>query len=472
MGNSGSSTGPHVHIQWTDEGFISLEDVRRYIDVQGTFTSGWGVSRGATTHKGVDIANPIGTPICLKPGVTLFEVLESKCPNNGASCGRGGGFGNFVAVKVPGGREMLLAHLSPDSDFTGATSFNASSGGGKGLPSLQSSPAAEGLLVETSFKGVPRALRITPGRTILSFITDYDSWVENGGPRGRDNDTDPGVWIPRRFSNWFVKTCEYKWRDGDLRVNIEGVSQWGTTRTSVPTFTNYLEQMRESGEIKSTSDYYGYIRSIGDLHWKAEDPKDGKLKDSTEFNCPEAQAWAEAFSSGPDSTQPPAAPGSVQSVYPTAKCQYRGSKYNQSIVQGIIDASYAGGIRTKEGFAGVVGNAIHESRLDPRARGDRGPGCPEGACAWGIFQWNSRRQELIDFARAAGKSPNDFGLQMQFYVYELKNKERATVPAVNAARGVRAATIAFEVNYERAGVKNYPSRISAAQEIFNDLSCS
>jgi hypothetical protein len=60
---------------------------------------------------------------------------------------------------------------------------------------------------------------------------------------------------------------------------------------------------------------------------------------------------------------------------------------------------------------------------------------------------------------------------MQFYVYELQNKERATVPAVNAARGVEAATITFEDKYERAGTKAYPSRIAAAQEIFNDLRC-
>jgi hypothetical protein len=465
IGSTGSSSGPHLHVETVPRGSGISEGqldalVNKYISFP---TKERGRGYQGHGYPGIDYPAAPGSPITLLNGASVAEVVETKCTIQNVRENRcGGGFGNHLIINTPDGIKILLAHLFPESIPANIVGFTAASGGGKTGSSLQSAPAAEGLSMETTFKGVPRSLRIVPGRTILSFITDYDAWVENGGPRGNDNQTDPGVWIPRRFSNWFVKTCDYKWRGGDLRVSIEGVSQWGTGRISVPTFTNYLSQMRESGDLKNTSDYYGYIRSIGDLHWKEEGGKD-----STEVFCPEAQAWAPASSSGADSTQP----GDVQSSYPTAQCQYVGSKYNASIVQGIIDASQAGGIKTKEGYAAAVGNAIHESRLDPRARGDRGSGCPEGACAWGIFQWNSRRQELIDFARARGKSPNDFGLQMQFYVYELQNKERATVPAVNAARGVEAATITFEDKYERAGTKAYPSRISAAQEIFNDLKC-
>jgi hypothetical protein len=412
MGNSGTSTGPHLHAQWGD-GFdntvrpITLEQVRKYVDVPGTFTSGFGprpapIAGGSTNHKGVDIANDIGTPMCLKDGVSLKQVTETKCATTGSK-GCGFGFGNSVIISTPEG-DMFLAHLAQDGVPPNVTGVTASSGGGKTTSSLQSSPAVEGLLIETSFKGVPRALRIIPGRTILSFITDYDAWVENGGPRGNDNRTDPGIWIPRRFSNWFIKNCDYKWRDGDLRVTLEGVSQWGTGRTSVPTFTEYLKQMREEGVIKNTADYYGYIRSIGDLHWMAKDEKDGKMKDSTELNCPEAQSYASALESGPDSTQPggTTAPSNVQSAHPTARCQYTGSRYPKDRVQGIINAARSAGITSKAAYAGIVGNAVVESR-NVRRGIELDPGVVNSLGCVGIFQWCDRRGNLQRFARSTGR---------------------------------------------------------------------
>jgi hypothetical protein len=314
IGDTGRSRGAHLHAEWADKRPITAADVRKYVRFgKEVVTTSTYRSANRPSHTGVDLAafgDSTGVPMFLQGGASAINA-QTGCAIGDSGCG--GGFGNNVLISTPEGN-MILAHLQEGSIPSTLPGFTATSGGGKTGSSLQSAPAAEGLSMETSFKGVPRSLRIIPGRTILSFITDYDAWVENGGPRGNDNQTDPGVWIPRRFSNWFVKTCDYKWRDGDLRVSIEGVSQWGTGRISVPTFTNYLSQMRESGDLKNTSDYYGYIRSIGDLHWKEEGGKD-----STEVFCPEAQAWAAASSSGPDSTQP----GNVQSSYPTAQCQYK-----------------------------------------------------------------------------------------------------------------------------------------------------
>jgi len=482
IGGTGSSSGPHLHVETVPRGSGISETqldtlVSKYISFPGKIRG-----RGYAGHgyPGIDYPADSGSPITLMNGASVAEVIETKCTIQNERYNRcGGGFGNHLVINTPDGVKILLAHLFPESIPQNITGLTATSGGGKGLPSLQSSPAAEGLLVETSFKGVPRSLRITPGRTILSFITDYDSWVENGGPRGNDNDTDPGVWIPRRFSNWFIKTCEYKWRDGDLRVNIEGVSQWGTTRTSVPTFTNYLEQMRKSGDIKSTNDYYGYIRSIGDLHWKAEDPKDGKLKDSTEFACPEAQAWAEAFSSGPDSTQPSATPGDVQGSYPASKCQYTGNKYPRDRVQKIINASYSAGLTSKIAQAAAVANALAESseRLDPAIRQRT-----DGTGGHGIFQWDDRRFNLFQFARERGKDWRDFNLQMEFYVAELTpgnkyfdstaNRKGNFIQRMNSARSPEEAAIIFDEDFERSAGVARDKRRSYAREIFNGLTCS
>jgi hypothetical protein len=465
IGSTGSSSGPHLHVEAAPRGSGLSEAqldvlVSRYISFPGKERG-----RGYSGHgyPGIDYPAPSGSPITLSNGASVAEVRETKCvAQNVRFDGCGGGLGNHIVINTPEGTKLLLAHLFPESIPSDIIGLTTTSGGGKGLSSMQASPAAQGLLMETSFKGVPRALRIIPGRTILSFITNYDSWVENGGPRGRDNGTDPGIWIPARFKNWFVKTCDYKWRDGDLKVSIEGVSQWGTSQTNVPTFPEYIKSLRESGEIKSTGDYYGYIRSIGDLHWKAEEGKD-----STEIGCPEAQVWAEAFSSGDDSTQP----GSVQSAYPTAQCQYTGSRYPRDRVNAIINAARAGGINTKAGFAGVIGNAIIESgaSLSPTAENPR-------SRAYGVFQWlGVRRRALEAYARSKGRSAADFGVQMEWFVQELQGADlqgRATVSSLNAQSDPSRAAFEFNRLFERAPGQKETERQQAAQEIFNGLSCS
>ena len=45
-----------------------------------------------------------------------------------------------------------------------------------------------------------------------------------------------------------------------------------------------------------------------------------------------------------------------------------------------------------------------------------------------------------------------------FLKYELETSERGAIPAVSKASVLEDAVKAFERNYERAGVKNYPSR--------------
>jgi hypothetical protein len=456
VGSTGNSSGPHLHLQESVSNTLTESQLNelagRYITVSGKPVSSFGKSRGYLSgHRAIDYLIGEGEPINV-----VGQVISAGRNVGGSNCGNG------VAFKPPEGPELLMCHLQDATIPANIVGFTAASGGGKTGSSLQSAPAAEGLSMETSFKGVPRSLRIIPGRTILSFITDYDAWVENGGPRGNDNQTDPGVWIPRRFSNWFVKTCDYKWRDGDLRVSIEGVSQWGTGRISVPTFTNYLSQMRESGDLKNTSDYYGYIRSIGDLHWKEEGGKD-----STEVFCPEAQAWAAASSSGADSTQP----GNVQSSYPTAQCQYAGGRYPRDRVQAIINAARAGGITSKAGLAGVVGNAIIESGTALSSTAEN-----PTSRAYGVLQWlGPRRRSLEAYARSKGRSPGDFGVQMEWFVQELNGADfqgRATVASLNGQTDPSRAAFEFNRLFERAPGQKESERQQAAREIFNDLRCS
>lgn len=466
VGSTGRSSGPHIHFQFasgTAGGSEAklLEVANKYFVVGGVPMGriqrgdGYGAGRG---HRGIDFQPANRTPIYITNGATVKTVNETKCAReNSLSDECGGGFGNYVTVSTPDG-DVIVAHLAPQSIPPNLAGLSTSSGGGKPGQGIQSSPSVQGLTLETSFKGIPRALRIIPGRTILSFISNYDEWVEQGRPK----DIDPGVWIADRFKNWFISECQYRWREGDLRVELQGVSAWGTVKTPAPTFDKYLESMRKSGDIKVSRDYYDYIRSIGGLNWKTEDGKD-----STEVYCKEAQDLSRTLSQGGDSTSPTDTQGS----YPPANCEYVGSKYPKSRVNSIINAAKSAGINTQAGFAGVVGNALVESgvSLSPTAENPRSK-------AYGVFQWlGGRRQGLERYAASKGGSASDFNIQMERFVQELKGADfqgPATIQALNSASSPAQAASEFNRLFERAPGQKETERQNYASEIFSQLKCS
>jgi hypothetical protein len=288
--------------------------------------------------------------------------------------------------------------------------------------------------------------------------------VEQEGHRGKAPSIDPGIWIPTRFKNWFVSECEYRWRDGDVRVQLEAVSAWGTQKINVPTFDNYLSTMRAAGTIQVTKNYYDYIRSIGDLHWKTEDGKD-----STEAYCPEAQALSASLGQGGDST----APSSAQAAYPQANC-----KTGSANKDAVINALYSVGVNTKNGFAGVLGNFQAESGIQANRHNlaNPGTGCsntptgPLGSTGYGIAQWCGSRQ--TDIFNKCGRNSN-LSCEMEFMVQEIrvgKDVDPAVVRLLNAASSPSEAADVWNDKYER-GPGGIQKRRDEAERIVNQIKC-
>lgn len=464
IGDTGNSRGAHLHAQWEDGRAISETDVRKYIKFGSpvTVTSPYR-SRERPDHKGVDLAaagNSTGVPLSIQSGARVINA-QKGCKIGDTGCGSG--FGNNVLISTPEGN-MVLAHLEEGSIPPNIAGLTTSSGGGKGKPTIQGSPTAQGLMLETSFKGVPRSLRIIPGRTILSMITNYDEWVEGNRPAS----IDPGVWIPKRFKNWFVSECDYKWRDGDLRVQIEGVSAWGNTQVSVPTFDNYIKGLKGTGDIKITNTYYDYIRSLGGLNWITENGKD-----STEVHCPEAQQLSQALSEGSDSTSPPT-PADASGSFPAANC-----KTGNPTKDAVINALYSAGIKTPNAFAGVLGNFQAESAIQANRHNlpNPGTGCsntsggPLGSTGYGIAQWCGSRQTNI-FNKCGRVSNLD--CELQFMVGEIRGKRDADpnlVANMNAASSPAAAADAWNAGYER-GPGGIQKRRDAAVANFPQIKCA
>jgi len=456
IGTTGNSTGPHLHAEWSDKRSISPDDVFKYVrfETQPTFTSGYLDPKRPRPHRGVDLAAPEGTPIYLQGGASGGEVLASGCVNGDLGCGVG--FGNSITINTPEG-EMVLAHLMPESISPNISNMQTT-GAGKRRANVTSAPAIRGINIETEFKGVPRALRMIPGRTFLSFVTNYDEWIKNNKP----SSIDPGVWIPEDFRSWYLEKVTYEWEKGDLRIKLGGVSGWGAQALDVPKFSEYLATINQAKGI-GMSDYYDYIRSPGDLCYF-----DKEGNNLCETRCAEAQEFIRASRQGrsPEGTTGAGA-GSVTG-FPTAGCEYTGSQYPQDRVQKIINAAYSLGIKTNIGLAAVVGNAIQESttQLDPTIPGDNGE-------AIGIFQWNGpRNQALQNYARGKGADYKNIDVQMSWFVKEASESYPGLASAVNNAPTLGDATNQFERIYERAGDPRLERRIAYANDILSEMKCS
>jgi hypothetical protein len=455
IGSTGNSTGPHLHAEFNPPRPIVAADLDGIISIGDKPPSQWVTNspygpRKGKQHKGVDIVGGNMGDINNQSLKLLNGTVIAVSPNTGD------GYGNYVDIDTPKG-VIRLAHLA-DGSTSGVTGTQVGSRSGSGV---QSGPTPVGVEISTEFKGVPRALRIVPGRTVLSFVTKYDEWIE----KGRPDSIDPGVWIAGRFSKWFVKDANYRWSQGDLRVTLTGVSDWGniTSRIDVPEFEDYMNAYRDTKEFTETSDYYGYIRSLGDLCWKLKDNKN-----SCEVICEEAQQFRNFYNpaqgqQGPD----------VSGSYPNAQCTYNNPAANQ--VMGMLRSV---GINTKIAYAGVLGNLQEESGIQANRHniGDPGTGCsktennPLGVSGYGIAQWCGSRQQNI--LKKCGRVSN-LECELNFIAQEIRegrDVKREVVQAMNSARTPEEAANRWNEYYERGdGAKE--ERRKSARAIFNKLKC-
>lgn len=465
VGSTGKSEGPHLHAElgpFTKPGGrgqpLTAADVDPYVRIGGLPASKWGGvyspygPRRSGFHYGIDISGPgpggksiNGQPITIGGGATIVES------------GSDGGYGNKVIIKRPDGRELLLAHLQNDSipadlpkNSTGTFSnVGNAQGGGPGKSGI----AKDGIRLETEFKGIPKALNILPGRTVLSFISDFDGWIENN----KSNEIDPGVWIPKLYKNWMVTKTTFNWDNGDLKVKLSCNRRWNVSKD---TFLNNIPSFAEYNSDGKYSNYYDYIRSSGDLCYTTSGGKNScaefcKKRDNTS-------------STGGGNGSP-----DVTSSYPRGKFTYTCSNPDAGKIQSLLDAGSALGVTNKAGLAGIVSGALQESGLNPTIVSQ-----VSGENSQGIFQWNpavGRLQDLQKWAGEQGLDWRDYGTQVNYFVYDVKRGYPNLVPALNSATTPFGAANAFDLNYTISGDRdkgpNWPQNQRRTTFVNDILKC-
>lgn len=113
---------------------------------------------------------------------------------------------------------------------------------------------------------------------------------------------------------------------------------------------------------------------------------------------------------------------------------------------------------SKAAAAGIVGNLVQESNVNPRSSQAGGPGR-------GIAQWSSpgRWDSLTKYARERHTSPQALNTQLWFIWHELTANPAFGLKELRAARTVPAATRVFEKKYEICGDCAESNRIAQAQ---------
>lgn len=93
---------------------------------------------------------------------------------------------------------------------------------------------------------------------------------------------------------------------------------------------------------------------------------------------------------------------------------------------------------TDDGYTAAVDNGSYSNFVQDSA-------------GYGLAQWTywSRKQNMLEFARAAGKSIGDLEMQLDFLFKELSEGYKTVLATLKAAATVKAASDSILLNYER-----------------------
>jgi hypothetical protein len=123
---------------------------------------------------------------------------------------------------------------------------------------------------------------------------------------------------------------------------------------------------------------------------------------------------------------------------------------------------------TKRQSAGIVGNLIQESSVNPKAV-EFGGGPGRGIAQWSVRgRWDTSHHDNVTwYANAHNASRWTLNTQLAFTWYELHTVGGYGLTALRKDTTIRSATITFERDFEKCGQCDESKRVEYAREVYN-----
>ena len=117
---------------------------------------------------------------------------------------------------------------------------------------------------------------------------------------------------------------------------------------------------------------------------------------------------------------------------------------------------------TPAGAAGLMGNLYAESGLNPENL--QNTHVKKLGAGYGLAQWTywSRKEALLAYVRAAGRSVGDLEAQLGFLLQELAGSYKGVLSTLKSAQDVRAASDAVLLQFERPADQGEAARARRA----------
>ena len=120
-------------------------------------------------------------------------------------------------------------------------------------------------------------------------------------------------------------------------------------------------------------------------------------------------------------------------------------------------------VLSRADIAAIIGNGAHESGGFQTMQEKR-PTFAGSLGGYGYFQWTgSRRRAYFAWCKQEGLDPDSYAANSGFLIFELQTSEAGAIPRTRKAQTLDDKVKAFEMGFERAGVKHYDSRIRWAR---------
>jgi tail lysozyme len=123
---------------------------------------------------------------------------------------------------------------------------------------------------------------------------------------------------------------------------------------------------------------------------------------------------------------------------------------------------------TKRQSAGIVGNLIQESSVNPKAK-QFGGGPGRGIAQWSVGgRWDTSHHDNVTwYANQHSESRWALHTQLAFIWYELHTVGGYGLPALRDTTTIKGATLVFMKDYEICGTCDASKRIEYAHQVYN-----